>query len=118
MTESNIKYWDIILVDFNPVKWSEISKIRPCIVISRKAINKFSPLVIVIPLTSSIDKLLPFHLLIKKSKSNWLTHDSKALSEQIKSLDKTRITKKLWTLEANMLKDLEKKVLFVINQDQ
>jgi mRNA interferase MazF len=116
MMDMNIKYGDIVLMDFNPVRGAEISKIRPCIVVSNDTITTYSPLVVVIPLTSNIKKILSFHLLIKISHKNGLANNSKALTEQIKSLDKSRLVKKLGTLEKNLLSELEKKILFIVNQ--
>ena len=110
------KYWDILLVDFNPTKWAEISKIRPCIVISNNIINSYDRLFVAIPITSNINKILKFHVFVKKSKMNWLTNDSKIVSNQIRSLDKNRIVKKLWKLESDLIKELEKSILFIINQ--
>lgn len=105
---------DVILVDFNPVRGSEIAKIRPCIVVSNEVLNKYSPLYIVIPLTTNIKRVLPFHLLVKKSQKNGLSADSKAVTEHIKSIDKSRFVKKLGALESIFLEKLEKKIAFVI----
>lgn len=114
----SFKYGDVILVDFNPVRGAEISKIRPCIVVSHDVLNKNSPLCIVIPITSNTDRILPFHVFIIKSKENGLTVNSKAIPEQIKSLDKTRIIKRLGSLEKNYQNELVKKIAFVLNQGE
>lgn len=110
------KYGDIVLIDFNPVRGAEISKIRPAIIVSRDILNKYSPLCIVVPITSNATKILPFHLFIAKSKLNGLKNDSKILPEQIKSLDKSRIVKKLGTLDKKQQSELEQKIMFVLNQ--
>jgi len=114
MTE--YKYGEIVLLDFNPIRGSEISKIRPCIIVSRNIINKYSPLIIVLPTTSNTDKILPYHTLIKPSKKNGLKLKSKVLPEQIKSLDKSRICKKIGQIQPILMKEIEKSLLFVINQ--
>ncbi len=44
----------VVLVDLNPVKGKEISKIRPCLIISPDAANKHLQTVIVAPSTSAI----------------------------------------------------------------
>ena len=111
-----IKHGEVILVDFNPIKGAEISKIRPCIVVSRNILNQYSPLLVVIPLTSNVKKKLPFHLLIKKNKQNGLSKTSKALPEQIKSIDKIRFVKKLGKLEPASMKKLDQKIAYVLNQ--
>ena len=114
--EFKIKYGDIILIDFNPIRGSEISKIRPCVVVSRNVLNSKSPLLVVVPLTSNVERMLSFHLLIKKTKNNGLSQFSKALPEQIKSVDKIRFVKELGKLEIGLLKKLEQKIAYVLNQ--
>ncbi len=54
MATNNYKKWHVVLVDLNPVKGTEISKIRPCLIISPDAANKHLKTVIVAPLTSAI----------------------------------------------------------------
>jgi len=115
MMDMQIKYGDLILLDFNPVKGREIAKIRPCIVVSNNLLNLYSPLFIVVPITSNITKVLPFHVVIKPSLENGLQNESKALTEQIKSLDKLRLVKKIGKLEKKYLDMLEQKILFVIS---
>ena len=116
MTES-FEYGDIITVNFNPVKGAEISKIRPCVVVSHNLLNIHSSLLIAVPLTSNTKKVLPFHIIITKSKSNGLAENSKAIPEQIKSLDTVRCVKKIGTLEKHYLEILEEKIRFVLNQE-
>ena len=67
--------------------------VRPAIVISNDAANENSPVVSVIPLTSNRKKgQLPTHVFISNP---GLTCSSIALCEQIQSLDKGRMLKKL-----------------------
>ena len=89
------KKWDIILVDLNPVKGSEIAKIRPCLIISPNAVNEALNTLIVVPLTSTI-KNYPTRISINhKGKSGSLAFD------QIKTIDKSRIVKKDGELDKN-----------------
>ena len=67
--------------------------VRPAIVISNDAANENSPAVTVIPLTSNRKKgQLPTHVFISNP---GLTCSSIALCEQIHTLDKSRMIKKL-----------------------
>ena len=66
---------------------------RPAIVISNDAANENSPAVTVIPLTSNRKKgQLPTHVFVSNP---GLSRSSIALCEQIQSLDKSRMLKKL-----------------------
>lgn len=66
---------------------------RPVIIIQNDIGNKFSPTAIVIPMTSSIKKMIPTHIYLQKSFG--LKNDSTILAEQITTIDKSRITKKI-----------------------
>lgn len=110
-------YGDIILVDFNPVIGKEIAKVRPCIVVSCRLLNKKSPFLIVVPVTGSVQKSLPFHILVSPSKTNGLSKNSKILPEQIKSLSKERFVKKVGRLEKKYLQKLAESIRFVLNEE-
>ncbi|MFZ5342011.1 MAG: type II toxin-antitoxin system PemK/MazF family toxin [Patescibacteria group bacterium] len=43
---------------------------RPCVVIQSNIFNKYSPTIIVVPLTSNSAKIFPSEFLIKASKTN------------------------------------------------
>ena len=71
---------------------SEQGKIRMCVVVQNDDGNRFSPTIMVIPLTHGIKKLgLPTHELIKKNAKNNLKCDSTLLGEQMRVIDKSRI---------------------------
>jgi len=93
------KRGDILLVNFEPAKGSEQGKIRPAIVVQSDLLNKYSPLTIVAPVTSKIyDKEYPTNVFITKEDSG-LEKDSTILLNQIRTVDKRRIIKKLSTLD-------------------
>jgi mRNA interferase MazF len=80
--------WEIVLVDLNPTKGAEISKVRPCLIVSPNAINAALSTVIVVPFTST-NKNYPTRLATNhKGKPGALAFD------QIKTIDKGRIVKK------------------------
>jgi mRNA interferase MazF len=94
-----IKRGNILFVDFEPVRGSEQGRIRPAIVIQNDILNKFSPLTIVAPVTSKIyDKEYPTNVFIKKEDSK-LNNNSTILLNQIRTIDKRRIIKKLGSLD-------------------
>ncbi|GBE20629.1 mRNA interferase EndoA [archaeon BMS3Abin17] len=90
---------DIFLVNFEPVKGVEQGKIRPALIIQNNISNKFSPLTIVAPITSKVyEKEYPTNVILSKSDSN-LEKDSVVLLNQIRTIDKRRIIKKLSHLD-------------------
>ena len=96
----NYKKWQVVLVDLNPVKGSEISKVRPCLVISPNAANKHLQTLIVAPLTSTI-RLIPTRLI-----SNFNGKQGEICFDQMKAIDKSRIVKLLGVLDASERKQV------------
>ena len=52
--ETTVKQYDVYWVNLDPVKGSEMAKIRPCVVISPDEINLFLKTVTIAPLTSNL----------------------------------------------------------------
>jgi len=87
----NIRRGDIIYADFDPVVGSEQGGKRPALVVQNDIGNKYSPTIIVVPLTQQPKKDLPTHVVIPKS--NVLCGDSFILMEQVRTLDRSRVSK-------------------------
>ena len=81
------KKWDIVLVDLNPTQASEISKIRPCLVVSPNSVNTYMNTIVVVPFTSK-PKSYPFRISTKHKDIN-----GELCFDHIKSIDKSRIVK-------------------------
>ena len=98
-----IKRGDVVLVNFEPVKGSEQGGVRPSLIIQNDIFNNYSPTTIVAPITSkSFKKEYPTNVILKKEDSN-LNKDSTVLLNQIKTIDKQRIIKKLGFLDNFMM---------------
>ncbi len=95
MALTNYKKWQIVLVDLNPVKGSEMNKVRPCLIISPNAANKHLRTVIIAPFTSSV-RHIPTRL---PSVFNGVTGE--ICFDQVKTIDKTRIKKVLGVLDSS-----------------
>lgn len=96
----DIKRGDIVDVDLEPIKGSETGKKRPSLVIQNDVNNEYAPTTIVAVITSrrrlEKKKKYPTNVWIDKGKSG-LTKDSIIQCEQIRTVDKSRIIKKLGT---------------------
>ena len=93
---------DIYLVNLDPVIHTETGKTRPGIILSVNAMNHNSPRVIVAPITSRIKKVYPFEIVIPPDVSG-LKKESKIMIDQIRSLDKRRLIKKIGVLDKERL---------------
>lgn len=79
---------------------SEQGGIRPVIIIQNDVGNRYSPTVIVLPITSEIKKKsMPTHCVLHKTDRNGLEMDSMVLAEQIRVIDKSRLLDKIGYLD-------------------
>ena len=89
-----IKRGDMFYADLSPVVGSEQGGIRPVLIIQNDMGNKYSPTVIAAAITSQINKnKLPTHIEID-SEEFGLKSDSVVLTEQIRTIDKSRLKEK------------------------
>ena len=117
ITKMEIKRGDILLVNFEPVKGSEQGRIRPAIVIQNDILNKFSPLTIVAPITSKVySKEFPTNVFIKKEDYK-LNNDSTVLLNQIRTIDKRRIIKKLGSLNTFLMRKVDLAIKICLSSD-
>lgn len=74
--------------------------------VSNNVINQRSQLVIIVPLTTNVERLSPSHVLIPRGEGG-LSQDSKVLTEQIRAMDKQRLTGKVGILSERFLQLIE-----------
>ncbi len=90
-----IKRGDMFYADLSPVVGSEQGGTRPVLVIQNNIGNKYSPTVIVSAITSQLNKnKLPTHIELD-SEEFGLKADSIILTEQIRTIDKSRLKEKI-----------------------
>ena len=90
-----IERGDIYYADLSPVVGSEQGGIRPVLVVQNDVGNKYSPTVIVSAITSQLNKSkLPTHIELG-SEEFGLKADSIILTEQIRTIDKSRLKEKI-----------------------
>lgn len=89
---------DIFIADLEPIKGSEQGGIRPVVIIQNNIYNKYSPVIIIATITSKkFTKEFPTNVKLNKEESN-LKKDSTILLNQIRTIDKRRIIKKISSL--------------------
>ena len=99
-----IRRGDIVLVNLEPIKGREQGGIRPCLIIQNNIHNQYSPVVIIAAITSKkFTKEFPTNVVISKQESK-LDKNSTILLNQIRTLDKRRIVKKLSCLDNEIMK--------------
>ena len=102
----------IVMVDLPLGNGSVQGGTRPAVVISNDKGNKFSPVLIVVPLTSRMDKkYMPTHHTIEPSMINGLSKTSIALAEQIITVGKDMVRNIVGTLEEIDINFINRKVM-------
>ena len=86
--------YDVVYGELPKNENSIQSGYRPCLVISNDIGNKYSPTLLVIPLSSQLKNAnQPTHTIIKCDADNGLTSDSMLLAEQITTISKIKSRK-------------------------
>lgn len=103
-----MKRGDVYQANLDPVIGSEQGGIRPVVIIQNDRGNRYSPTVIVVAVTTRRKKpQLPVHVLLTQEESG-LKEDSIVLTEQVRTLEKTRLTRYLGTVTAQAMKRIDR----------
>ena len=88
-----VKKWDIYYLNLNPAKGSEQRGIRPVLVISNDAVNKYLPVFTCIPFSSVKPgaKVYPTEVFLTAAESG-LSKDSVLMLQQIRTVSAERIS--------------------------
>ena len=105
MKDEKINRGDIYLANLNPYKGSEQGGKRPVIIIQNNVGNHYSPTVIVTAVTSRFFKkrALPTHVPLDNEE---LEKNSLALLEQIRTIDKSRLIRKIGRVPKEKMKEI------------
>jgi mRNA interferase MazF len=102
----------LVWVSLDPARGSKVPKTRPCIIVTRTEANDISPTVTVVPLSSVrgraaerlVQPLLP-------AKETHLSKDSRALCDQVRTIDKGRIRESIGILTGELLGKIDRALI-------
>lgn len=102
---------EIWRVDLDPARGSEADKHRPAIVVSNDAANSTAEqlgrgVITVVPVSSNLRRVHPFQVLLPADETG-LRVDSKALAEQVRSVDAQRLVKRVATVPLHLMAALD-----------
>ena len=103
--EFKIKRGNVFIADLDPTVGSEQYGRRPVVILSNDLNNKYSPTILVAPLTKILKKTkLPTHIMIIKN--YFLKYDSLILLEQIRTIDKSRLVSYIGKVDSSTLEKI------------
>lgn len=101
-------------MNLDPTVGAEIKKTRPAVVIQNDVANRRSPITIVAAITSQFDEpIYPTEALVRTPEGG-LRVDSVVLLNQIRSVDRDRLVRRLGVLSANTMREVDKALLLSV----
>jgi mRNA interferase MazF len=102
---------DIYLVSFDPTVGHEIQKTRPALVIQNDISNEHSPITIVAAISSQFgNPPRPREAPIPAGSRTGLAQPSAAILNQIRSIDRTRLRKRLGAVDAMTMRRVDEAI--------
>ena len=93
---------DVVWVELDPARGTEIRKTRPAVVISNDSCNRYGSRVVVLPVTSNVSSLFPGEARIELAGK-----PARVLGDQIRSVDKARLRSRIGRLRQEELREVE-----------
>ena len=101
---------DIFLVEFDPTVGHEIQKTRPALILQNDVSNRYSAITIVAAISSQFsDPPFPREVVIESAESG-LAKRSAVILNQIRSVDRRRLLKKLGRLSAKSMERVDQAI--------
>ena len=99
--ETGINQYDIFWVKLDPIEGSEMSKTRPCVVISPDEMNRYLKTVTIVPLTSN---LKPVRWRVRVFCDG---QTGMAALDHIRSVAKSRLIQHIGSLQLSEIKEIK-----------
>jgi mRNA interferase MazF len=103
--------FDVFLVALDPTVGSEIQKTRPCLIISPNEMNEHLATAIIAPMTTK-GKLYPSRVPV-----HFQDKDGLIVLDQIRTVDKTRLVKKLGSIGSDDQKAVISLLIEMFSED-
>lgn len=99
---------EVYLTRFDPTLGVEIKKTRPALILQNDILNRHSPITTVAAITSKVDeRIYPTEVLVKTPEGG-LAADSVVVLDQIRSIDKQRLVKRLGMLTPETMRQVDR----------
>ncbi len=108
------KKFDIWLADLSPRFGAEPGKTRPVIILQTDLLPNTHPTVIILPVTSQVHKKVTILRVHLDQNINGLQLPSDILIDQVRSIDKKRLLRKLGALTEDQIKKVLKNTKILV----
>ena len=112
----SLKRGEIWWIDWSPGRGSEQQGIRPALIVQTDAanLNPKYPNTIVVAMSTK-GKPVPFHIPVQPSSQNGLSKMSYIKTEQLLTISKERLIKRIGRLEREVMEQVEKAIKLVLD---
>lgn len=104
-----IRRGDIVLIDFDPARQYEVAARRPAIVVSNNIANSVMPIIIVIPLTTNMERVYP-HETVLPIHRNGLNYECKTQPHLLRHVSVSRVESILSHLPQDLMAEVDAKL--------
>lgn len=114
MDKREVKQGDVYICNLGEAIGSEQKNTRPILVVSTNSLNMNRSNVIVVPITSSMNKKnMINHYCLFKDKYKWFTHKNNiALLECVRDISNVRLERYLGTIDETDIKEITKLIIY------
>jgi mRNA interferase MazF len=111
-----MKRGDVYQVRLDPVEDSEQAGTRPAVIVSRDAINQYSPVIVVCPMTKAarVTRQYPNDVLVRAPEGG-LELDSVILGGQVRAVSKSRLLERLGELSPETMTRVDQALKITLN---
>jgi len=109
----------VVRVALDPARGAEIPKTRPCVVVSRDVANQVSQTITVVPLSSVKGKATERLVQpILPGGETGLPKDSRALCDQVRTIDKGRVTSTVGLLNRSVMRTVDDSLILHLQLEE
>jgi mRNA interferase MazF len=107
---------DVFDARLDPTEGSEQAGTRPVVVVSRDAINQYSPIIVIVPLTNAanVSKTYPNNVFVAAGNGG-LTVDSVALTGQVRAVSQSRLLRQRGTLSDDIMRRINRALAITLD---
>jgi mRNA interferase MazF len=97
---------DIVLVNFDPARPTEAAATRPAIIVTNNIANVISPQLVVVPLTSNLERIYPHEYMLRHQDTG-LDQDSKVQPQLIRHVARERIGQTIGFVSSELMQEVD-----------